>query len=194
MTFASGVVITGLGGRSQTLDTVFAEAKEGTKESTAVQLCLNLGRKLEEADRDIIDEAMRSMMAELHARSVMLIPENVQWKKDWIAKAVECFRLAGLDPISFQEIPNEYCGPKCCPHRVWLLMSTAEGIFKVGWRKRVMELDWRNMKGPWDREKVKKLFEKEDVTKGEYFIHAWSYEKLVEYLKLLVSQPVNSNS
>lgn len=180
------MTITGMGGSSLCLDTVFAEERSGSDEHTAVQLCMNLGRKLEDVDKDIIDRAMREMMKELHARSALLNPDNIRWKKEWIAKAIECFKLAGLDPLSIQEIPNEYCGPLCCPHRVWLLVNTLHGTFKVGWRKRVIDLDWSKMNNPKD---YRKLFGKEDVTQGASYIHCWSYEKLVEYLKALISKP-----
>jgi hypothetical protein len=66
----------------------------------------------------------------------------------------------------------------------WYVVTTTIGHFKVGWRKRVLVLDW-------SRTTVKVtstgLFSHEDTTKGEHMIHCWSYTKATEYLTTIHS-------
>ena len=144
-----------------------------------MELFLQLGRPLTEADERIIDEAMSAMEQELLAESARIHPGNIAWKRSWLSEARMMFTLAGLAPIYVREIDNKYCGPKCCPHRVWLLVTTRIGVIEVGWRKRVMVIDWSAS----DVTKTAaELFAGEDVTKGDRMIHAWSYEKATEYL------------
>lgn len=143
------------------------------------ELFVQLGRPLTEADEDIIGEAMRAMEQELLAESTRNHPDNIEWKKRWLSEARMMFTLAGMAPIYVREIDNKYCGPKCCPHRVWLLVTTRAGVIEVGWRKRVIVIDWSAS----DVTKTAAdLFADENVTKGDRMIHAYSYEKATEYL------------
>ena len=74
---------------------------------------------------------------------------------------------------------NEYCRcPKCGP---WFLFQTPLGVLKMGWRKRVINIDWSKAKNTFQKTE---LFT-DDVTKGSTFIHAWGRDKAVEYLKIL---------
>ncbi len=107
----------------------------------------------------------------------------------------------GLTKSPITLIPNEYFGskqndPYCSP---WGLIKTPKGDIKVGWRKRVINIDWKDL---YDKALTKtsehdyetrikiresfygeNLFANEDVTKGTHMIHAWSSEKAVEYLE-----------
>ena len=143
------------------------------------ELFLQLGRPITETDERIIDEAMSAMEQDLLAESARVHPDNIAWKERWLREARAMFYSAGLAPIHVREIDNKYCGPKCCPHRVWLLVTTRVGVIEVGWRKRVIVIDWSAS----DVTKTAaELFAGEDVTKGDRMIHAWSYEKATEYL------------
>lgn len=143
------------------------------------ELFVQLGRPLTEADERIIDEAMCTMEQDLLAESTRNHPDNIAWKERWLREARAMFASAGLVSIHVREIDNEYCGPKCCPHRVWLLVTTRVGVVKVGWRKRVLVVDWSAS----DVTKTAAdLFADENTTKDGRMIHAWSYEKATEYL------------
>ena len=144
-----------------------------------LELRVELDHALTPIDREAIDESMNLLRKTLLAQSTRLHPENVAWKADWLKRAREVFVAADLAPIHVREIDNEYCGPLCCPHRVWLYVTTRVGPIKVGWRKRVIVVDWT----PSDVEATAyDLFCFEETTKGHKDIHAHGYEKMAEYL------------
>lgn len=61
-------------------------------------------------------------------------------------------------------------------------MTTVIGRFKIGWRKRVISIDWtetRNTKSGIV------LFKDESTTTGERYIHAWSLDKAKQYIKTI---------
>lgn len=85
-------------------------------------------------------------------------------------------------PIFVKPIPNGYCSRACCEHLPWFQMTTRLGVIKIGWRKRVISIDWSD--STVARE-AKELFAGEDVTKDGRLIHAWGYDKAREYLRTL---------
>ena len=145
----------------------------------ALHLRVALGRELNENDKRVIAKAMRELETDLLAESARLHPDNVEWKKNWLHEARELFEIAGLGPIYVREIDNKYCGPKCCPQRVWLLVTTQLGVIEIGWRKSVMAIDWSasDVKAT-----AEDLFADEKVTKGEKMIHAHDYRAAHRYL------------
>lgn len=108
-----------------------------------------------------------------------------------------CFPAEDL-PIFVEEIPNGYCNDWCCTHLPWFIVTTRFGRIKIGWRKRVIAIDWSELpvtkiplpKGEWDKDKhfmaAETLFPLEDVTKNHFDIHAWSLEKAAEYLRKIL--------
>lgn len=110
-------------------------------------------------------------------------------RQEWLDAAHECFRRAGFVEYSFVEIKNEYCPPhldgsECsiCSQLPWLFVHTGLGTFKVGWRKRVISLEWSNT---IVNRSAESLFPAENTTRWETGIHAWGYNKLEEYLTIL---------
>ncbi len=85
------------------------------------------------------------------------------------------FAAAGIPVLGMVAVPNEYCGCiRCAP---WYDVATPIGTFRLGWRKRVINIDWSRINGiPTDS------FVGEDVTMGATFIHAWGNDKAAEYL------------
>ena len=92
----------------------------------------------------------------------------------------EMFRKAGFTTAELQSIPNEYCKhyecPVCAP---WFNVTTNMGTFKIGWRKRVINIDWSELN---KKKSIQSLFAEEDVTKYATAIHAWGNDKAIEYL------------
>lgn len=96
-------------------------------------------------------------------------------------KLLEVF---GDEKIWVQPVENRYHGDS--PHGMlfpWFDVTTRYGIFLIGWRKRVVHLDWSRTLIKKDAET---LFPQEDVTKSACMIHAWGYEKLQEYMNVLL--------
>lgn len=81
------------------------------------------------------------------------------------------------------EIPNGYCSSFCCKHLPWFVVATPVGKIKIGWRKRVIQIEWSETK---NTKTAYELFEAEDVTKDTRMIHAWSYEKAKQYIAAIL--------
>lgn len=103
------------------------------------------------------------------------------------------------DRPDFELLPNGYCNQDCCKHIPWFKFHTSDGDIIIGWRKRVISIEWQEDFKPFDMA----IFNGENVTKwcenfshipksinhgmltttGKRGIHAWSREKAIEYLK-----------
>ena len=89
--------------------------------------------------------------------------------------------LSGLKPSRMWELANGYwpLAPDYdSVRRPWWLVQTSIGLIRIGWRKRVMSIDW-------DATEVRAVVTREQVTKGETMVHAYSMAKAVEYLTSL---------
>jgi len=105
-------------------------------------------------------------------------------------KFKKIFEKAGFKDIIMLATPNEYCSCELCAP--WFNVNTEFGTIKIGWRKRVINIDWdspessviktMNARGKFLQKKILPLFEDENVTKGDSGIHAWGWEKAQEYL------------
>ena len=98
----------------------------------------------------------------------------------------ELFTSAGFKDLRLSAIQNEYCACNECPP--WFNVNTEFGTIKIGWRKRVVNIDWSSLIeslrkcGELPNRSISSLFEDESVTKGENSIHAWGYDNVTEYL------------
>ena len=92
------------------------------------------------------------------------------------------FENAGLDPVHMRPIENGYCGGPCCIHIPWFIVTSELGPIKIGWRKRVINIDWSDSDVPHNGQE---FFEGENTTTGDSYVHAWSDEKASAYLKTL---------
>jgi hypothetical protein len=89
------------------------------------------------------------------------------------------FLLAGFAYSEVVPIPNGYCSQSCCSDTPWFLFATEFGKIKIGWRKRVINIDWSDTP-------FRGRITKDDVTRGDDFTHAWGYGKAVTYLQELL--------
>ena len=77
---------------------------------------------------------------------------------------------------TYELIPNQYWGKDYFVP--WFRFHTPDGDIIIGWRKRVISIEWVDYK-PFDLEE---LFHDEKVTKGKNLIHADGDNKAFEYL------------
>jgi hypothetical protein len=106
--------------------------------------------------------------------SLNATPENdAKNKAETKDKLLSIFKLANIEILDHWDIKNEYYGNAAD----WLLVKTKSGLIKIGWRKRVINIDWKDTG-------IKHTID-DNVTKNEYGCHAWEYSKAVEYLSQL---------
>jgi len=89
--------------------------------------------------------------------------------------------LAGLRPKRMWELANGYW-PLAPTYddvrRPWWLAKTEIGLIRIGWRKRVLSIEW-------EETGISAIVTDDNVTKELTLVHAYSQEKAIEYLKLL---------
>jgi hypothetical protein len=94
---------------------------------------------------------------------------------------IDIIKKTGINVLRMKKIENEYSSYD--GYAPWYLVTakfnTGEAVFKIGWRKRVINIEFMNV---GKQMSVESLFPKEDVTKGAKYIHAWGTEKCIEYL------------
>ena len=130
----------------------------------------------------IADELEDKLMRE----TVRLDPEELRLKEEQRAKLMECF---GNFANYADEIPNGYCSRWCCSMKPWYRVTTHAGIITLGWRKRVISIEWDKIVG----KEAEELFPNEDVTKIGHLIHAYGYAKAKAYISVLLGlQPVEN--
>lgn len=142
-----------------------------------------------EVERVLQDQAMR------------LNPKT--WEREAKTKAdfEKAFADAGLGPVFMEPIPNEYDGKS--PYALgnpWYNVATPIGFIKIGWRKRVINIDWARTtlksliedkyregpRPPGGEELFPTIVkEGETTTLGDYYVHAYGYEKATKYLKTM---------
>lgn len=129
--------------------------------------------------RDATDKAVKLIQGAIMEAVIADSPEAQERRKAERSDIVGLFE----QPIHVEEIPNGYCPDWCCKHLPWFIITTTLGRFKIGWRKRVMEIDWSETKGTKIAEI---LFANESVTKGKYSIHAWSIQDAQKYIAAIM--------
>ena len=107
------------------------------------------------------------------------------------------FKLAGIKYSRTWLLENQYW-PKCEDYideiitSPWYLFDTEFGLIKIGWRKRVISIDWEGTKLAENNRISGKSFpipeEDKWITHGEYYVHAYTYEKALQYLIILKNE------
>lgn len=85
------------------------------------------------------------------------------------------FGLAGFESVSMMAVENcygeaQYGGP-------WFEVTTEIGVITIGWRRRVISIDW----GATGKNLLE-IFEDVGGTKGPHYIHAMDASQVVDYL------------
>jgi hypothetical protein len=95
--------------------------------------------------------------------------------------------LAGIDPVAVHELANKYW-PDCDAYaqirrdNPWWLVLTKAGPVVIGWRKRVISIDWEGA-----TVRAAMAPHTDNVTSELTYCHAWGYAKAVQYLQTLQS-------
>ena len=136
---------------------------------------------------DYDDELLQSALYEANRIILDTIKHQVYQKKEDLIerKRIEkegIISLFGDNLIYVEEIPNQYYGDsdpygKMFP---WFRITTKVGHFVIGWRKRVIEINWKDTKC---KISANSLFPDENVIKIDNTIHAWSLEDAKKYIK-----------
>ncbi len=101
-------------------------------------------------------------------------------------KVKALFTLAGFEVLGitlcdgYSFHPDDERFYETLPRCVWWFVKTPIGWIEFGRRKRVFNIDWSDTS-------VRAVVTNDDVTKSETYVHAWSEEKALEYLKALKS-------
>ncbi len=102
------------------------------------------------------------------------------------------FTLAGIPMLAHWKLVNGYWpdAPDYYETKAkspWWLVKTPRGMIRIGWRKRVIEIDWSDTD-------IRKIVTADDLTKDQESVHAYSLLKAGEYLAALWSNNQLSNS
>lgn len=91
------------------------------------------------------------------------------------------FTVARLRAEKLWQLTNRYWPDSYLKERAespWWLVRTRIGLIVIGWRKRVINIDWSDTE-------VRGIVTSDDVTKDSTHVHAWDESKAVEYLRSL---------
>jgi hypothetical protein len=144
-----------------------------------IKILIKQNRPLDDEDRRVIQDVVEQITTELTIRTANLDPAIQQARKKVEAEITALFPA----PIFVEAIPNGYGSDPFYIRSPWFIITTPIGRIKIGWRKRVIHLEWTETvveDSPHD------LFPHEEVTKGVRSIHCWGYEKAKEYIDKLM--------
>jgi hypothetical protein len=162
-------------------ESVFAYQGVGSYGRTDLEVLLDIGRPLTDNDNWAIRQCVEDLIKKLQAETIRLRPET---KEEFENTKARLLQLFGNRAIFVETIPNGYCPCAICDQTSpWFIVTTDKGRIKIGWRKRVINIDWTDSQ---IKQTGDQLFPNEDVTKWETGIHAWGYEKAKEYLDVIL--------
>ena len=141
-----------------------------------VKVLISVERELSKEEISAIQEQAAQIDKNIVRANIELDPGTQREAVEQREKLLACFD----QPIFVEEIPNEYNSSS--PHP-WFIVTTKVGRIKLGWRGRVIKIDWSDSTL---NESAWALFQNEDVTKEDFTIHAWGYEKAKEYIAKLM--------
>lgn len=154
----------------------------GTKSQLKLKLDIDLDRELNDVDNILIRKHIESLIEELRANSISLDPNSKLEAENIKNEILKLF----TQPIHVKEIPNGYWGNAYwARHLPWFEITTYKGIITIGWRKRVINIDWSKSD---IKIESKELFPDENVTKFDQTIHAHNLSKAKEYIDKILNQ------
>jgi hypothetical protein len=147
-----------------------------------MEIRIDTPRMLNYNDNWVINEFAEKIRIGIMTETVKLDPKITKEANEEKERLIALF---GDKKIFVSEIPNGYDPESWYYSRFpWFIVTTEKGHIKLGWRKRVIEIDWTDS---IIKHEAEYLFPDEDVTKGEKYIHAWGYDKAQEYINKLLN-------
>lgn len=123
---------------------------------------------------DEIKDALDTVTAQID-------PDGPAQRESYRAEIEKIYKAAGVEAIYMEPLPNGYCHKPCCLNKPWFRVTSKIGHVVIGWRKRVISIDWKDSTVKESGEQISA----DNVTRWETGIHAWSVETAVEYIKRL---------
>lgn len=145
---------------------------------------IKYSRQLTYDEERIISKAFETLANILYKND---LKNNQEYQKNLADEKRKILDLFGDKRIYVSEIENEYTPDALNP---WFNIVTTKGHVKIGWRKRVIQIEWNTKEIPV---LAKDVCPDDDVTrttgwsdKNIEYIHAWGYEKAQEYLNVIL--------
>lgn len=151
----------------------------GVRSKLEFKIFLDAGRELTDSDKSAIRKATSDIEKSICQETYRL--DDIFKKSGDEHNQLLRDLFKDYAPIYVETVENEYSKDDCHSH--WFVITTIKGRIKIGWRKRVINIDWS---GSSIDKKADELFASEDVTKGDKYIHAWGYEKAAQYIYKLM--------
>lgn len=144
-------------------------------------ILIDTNRELTREDSNNIREIADKIQHTIQEQTIKLDPQSAI---DAAKEKNDIINLFGNHMIFVKEIPNGYSDSYYLKHLPWFIVTTNKGHIKIGWRKRVLHIEWTDSV---IQDQADDLFPEEDVTKYEKIIHAWGLEKAKEYIAKLLN-------
>jgi hypothetical protein len=151
----------------------------GSYSKLEFKILIDAGRELNDNDKKNIMRCADNLQSNINKESLRIHPELIKEAQDEKEKIIGLFDNRS---VFIEETINEYNLGYGNP---WFIVTTRIGRIKIGWRKRVINIDWEDS---LIKTKSRSLFPNENVTKEDYYIHADGYKKAKEYIDVLLSQ------
>lgn len=153
----------------------YAQESFGSKSFFGLKIEVATDHEFSDSERGAFYKAAEAIRRAVGIESNLQNIEAMDAARREREQLLACFR----EPIFVEEVPNGYCTDYCCAHRPWFVVTTAIGRVTIGWRKRVIQIDW---KGTRQGKTAETLFPNDTTTKTDYSIHAWGYEEALRYV------------
>lgn len=158
----------------------------GPTGSFGMKVLIATSREINDNDKRVLGRKIDEIQEAIMAETIKLDPKTIERREKDRAEIIALFP----EPIFVEEIPNGY-GPNdpWYSNFPWYQVTTKIGRIKIGWRKRVINIDWTETTNKLTGEE---LVPEGDMTKsGKYdntrYIHAWGYEKAKQYIEKLLA-------
>ncbi len=120
-------------------------------------------------DWDTFYDAAKILKNGLETTSAKLDPKGPEMRESYRKQIEDIYKAAGVTAIFMEPLPNGYCSSPCYLNRPWFKVASSIGHVTIGWRKRVISIDWKDT---MVKQGGEDLFPDENVTRWETGIHA----------------------